>query len=245
MPDAVKIALFTRGTYQKGGKQRLANALEALPFPVTHWGIEERKLSPYVRQEFVDALPREPHFLTPTIARRKTAKYKGYISLAFADLQGFHIELDALEDGEGLRPVFEFGSNLANSLEPFFGFVHPVWYKKGQEYNVAGRLTAKEVREFGPRSLCARTWLSSTLVQMLGRERIEACGLEIRETAWGGLELDLLPDPWSSTIRKLESKRKKAMEILAPAGIFGDYAKSFHYAPGANWGGFGDSLDSE
>lgn len=172
------------------------------------------------------------------MARRRTPNYRGHATLLFDDVQSLTLEFKVNSETE-LRQLFELGSNMATPLQPVFGFVHTVWFKKGQEYNVAGRLAAKELRKYGPRSICARTWFGPGLIESIGRRVIEECELETRELAWGGLELDLVPSPWMSTIGELNAHRKTAMEKLEPTGVFGVYSKR-PYCAGLNWKGFGD-----
>lgn len=236
IPDVVRVVLFTRRLFEPGGAERLADALETEPYPATHWGIEERKLSLYDRNTFLVEMPKASSVRPRIVARRRTPRYSGYATLLFDDVQSLTLEFKAKKEME-LPHIFELGSNMATSLEPIFGFVHPIWYKQGQEYNVAGRLAAKEVRKYGLRSVCARTWFGPDIIESIGRKLLDECDLQIREVAWGGLELDLTTSPWLSTIDELNVRRKAAMKKLEPTGVFGDYSKR-PYKSGAKWQGF-------
>ena len=162
-------------------------------------------------------------------------KYDGYFTASTAQWVEFIIP----GQGQQLSPqmVFEFGTTLADHLHPVFGFVHPVWLGKGQEYNAAGVLNDKELKEYGPQSICARTWLGPWLVHQIGRDLLDHCGAVVADTPWGGVTVDLLPDPWTHDIEPLAEARLRVMAALAPSGVFGDYSVPRKYKPGPKWTG--------
>lgn len=233
----MRLALFTPLPLgRRKGLNALLDGLESDElFGPTHWGDNERARNNYVRAEMVDTISAyKPGYFVPGLARRKGVKYVGYFDADAGPVQSLHIDFRH-ELSEHLEQIFALGTALFRRLKPLFGFVHPVWSGRGQEYNVAGRLNGKEFRKYGPRSMCPRTWLGPPLIEAIGRERLAACGVVVADTRWGGAEVDLLPGPWRHDIGPLDNVRTRVMTALAPAGVFGDYSRSLHYKPGPNW----------
>jgi hypothetical protein len=198
-------------------------------------GEDERARLPYERAAVLAEIGTYPPDLRiPGIARRASGGYTGYFNADASPAQGVHLEFSGGPEAGALQGLFQFGSILADSLRPLFGFTHPVWLGRGQEYNVAGRLDVKEFKKYGPRSLCARTWIGPWLVGLIGRDRLERVG-GVTDTDWGGVQIDLLPTVWSHDIEPLADARTRAMSTLAEAGVFGDYAVARQYKPGLRW----------
>jgi hypothetical protein len=231
MPDKIRLTLFTvLPLCRKEGLTAFLEGLEAGGLTPTNWGENERAPNAYDRSVFLaEVADYSPGVRMPGIASRTGLKYTGHFN-ADASVQGVYLEFIGKVD---LRTVFASGSHLAEPLNPLFGFVHPVWLGKGQEYNVSGRLDRKEFMKFGPRAMCARTWLGRSLVELIGRELLDRSGAVV-ETA-SGIEVDLLPEPWERDIEALADAQRRVMAVLAPVGVFGDYAVSRQYKPGQRW----------
>ena len=238
LPDKIRLAMFTPMPLCHGaGATALLDGLTAdARFAPTHWGENERCRQQYVRADMIAAVGEYPpgHSM-PGIARRKAIPYAGYFDADASAAQGIHLDFPAVTREAELAAVFELGRALAAHLRPLFGYVHPVWLGKGQEYNVAGRLDANEFRAFGPRSLCARTWFGPHLVGLLGRERLAASVSMIEDTPGGGVQIDLLPEVWTRDITTLEPARVRGMAALADAEVFGDFTVSRRYKAGRRW----------
>jgi hypothetical protein len=124
---------------------------------------------------------------------------------------------------------------LARHLTPLFGTAHPVWLGKGQDYNAASVLCDKELRQFGPGSLCARTWFGPHLVKLIGRERLAGAVHSLIDLPAGVVQADLLPEPWAHDISDLAPARVRGMAVLAEAEVFGDYSVRRHTKAGRLW----------
>ena len=159
--------------------------------------------------------------------------YAGYFNADSGAVQSVKLRFESDLDTQ-LQQVFALGSTLAGKLKPLFGTVQPVWLGQGQDDNVADRLDADEYRNFGPRSICARTFLGPMLVGLIGRENLDDCGVA-SDTRWGGVEVDLLAEPWRYGIREIGKARKRALALMAKTGIFGDYSLARKYKPGPRW----------
>jgi hypothetical protein len=76
-------------------------------------------------------------------------------------------------------------------------------------------------RDHGPGGLGFRTYLGPTALKPLGKYvRSLPAPFVVRDLAWGGASIDLLPDPWLGTARALHAQWHAAMQHFRPAQYF-------------------------
>lgn len=237
MPDKVEATVITKHSLRcYAGLGRLLDAFESIEaFILTHWGLDERVANPYNRDELIATVTTlKSDFYLPGLKRKYAPRYKAYFSAVSEGLNYVTIEFGSELSKKDYKNVFALGDVLAAFLEAEFGIVHYIWFDGSQEYCASGQITASEFLNYGPTPICARTWLGSHLIKLIGRENILNSGAIIKETSWSGLQLDLVENPWSSDVETLSSQQFSVMNHLKPSGIFGDYGE-IDYKPGANW----------
>ncbi|MEZ5119957.1 MAG: hypothetical protein R2686_08660 [Candidatus Nanopelagicales bacterium] len=74
----------------------------------------------------------------------------------------------------------------------------------------------------GPRGLGTRTTFGPHYVEQFGRERLLSTPVHVTELEWGGIQLDLVEEPWNASEEDLVAAWERGMEHLAPAGIFAE-----------------------
>jgi len=238
MPDRVEIIVFTKSSLRSPvGLEHLLNAFESVKeFTPTHWGVDERARNPYDRNEVLTTVSAfKSDFHMPGLHRRQPPRYKAFFSARNQGLNYVNVEFGSALRQKDLPRVFALGDALVAKLEAEFGFVHPVWLEGSQEYCVSGKINADELQKYGLNPVCARTWYGSHLVQLIGRERLSSSGAIIKDTDWGGIQLDLVQYPWESDVETLSSRQIEVMKHLQPSGVFGDYTTILQYKPGPNW----------
>jgi hypothetical protein len=205
-------------------------------FTPTHWGENERCRLAFDREKMIATIGAYPpdHYI-PGVARRRPFAYAGWFVTDAGTMQKVYLEFGPPPDPAALQTVFDLGERLARHLTPLFGTVHPVWLGKGQDYNAASVLCDKELRQFGPGSLCARTWFGPHLIDLIGRERLAGAVHSLVELPGGCVQADLLSDPWAHDIGTLEPARVRGMAALAEAEVFGDYSVFRKYKAGVRW----------
>jgi hypothetical protein len=94
------------------------------------------------------------------------------------------------------------------------------------------------VQEHGLDGLAATTWFGPFFVDRIGADRLARAGAVVDDLV-GAVRLDLVPDPWDAAPRTLLDAKRRAMEMLAPSGIFAevDFRPSPRHrpTPGPRW----------
>jgi hypothetical protein len=241
MADYIRIKLFTTIPLRSGpGLTGMLDAFESVSeCRPTHWGREERIQNPYDRQAVMDTVSSfTEEFFTPTLQRRKPPRYEASFTARNAGMK--HVSLaftNGLPDGD-MPLAFDLAGALAERLEPAYGFVHPMWDESGElskSYIASGTFKSPSFNRCGPRALYARTWLGPHLVHLVGRELLTACGCLVNDTAWGGLQVDLVERPEKATFDVLSVRQAEVMKRLQPSGVFGDYSNAARCKPGPKW----------
>lgn len=240
MPDRMVITMITHTRFgQPDGQSALLDAFEQHPATApTHWGPDERARNSYSRAE-VMAYVRDnlSDFLSPGLRRRKAPSYDAYFSTKHAALNSMTASFAANLTDKNVRQIFTLGDVLAQRLTPAYGFVHSIW-KRGEEsqnYSAAGVLDAQEFQASGPQAPCLRTWFGPHIVNLIGKERLISCDVPVYETDWGGVQLDLVGDPWEADFKTARARQQMVLAHVQSSGVFGDYSVPFEAKPGPRW----------
>jgi hypothetical protein len=243
MPDRVKLGIFTwRNLREKANFELLLNAFENLNDLVpTHWALEDSedpktKFSPYDH----DVLLAEVGSLyddedLPVLHRRENPKYQAYLLADDERLNRISIEFSSSVRAVDLPQIFTLGTNLATNLDAELAFVHPIWNGSGREYSAPSVIKVPELQSYGLYSVYVRTWFGPYLANLIGRERLYDCGGYAQDTKWGGIQLDLVENPWQADVEVLSNTQTKVKQNLDSSGVFGDYTKVLEYKAGKNW----------
>lgn len=88
--------------------------------------------------------------------------------------------------------------------------------------NLAARATPEKYRNVGPGGLAMRTHFGPFLVAQIGRERLLSLPAPTRvtELAWGGVRIDLVPEPWLASQASLRQAFATTRAHLEPAQFF-------------------------
>ncbi|NOK62649.1 MAG: hypothetical protein GFH27_549293n105 [Chloroflexi bacterium AL-W] len=240
MPDAICITMITSTNLRNTvGVTHILNAFEKHPKTVpTHWGTDERARQPYNREEMISIVSDFPNDTNvPGLHRRKSPRYQAYFTAKQHDINNLKIEYRSAIDEPNLPVLFALGNALAEHLHPVFGFVHSIWDlgEQSQKYSEAGITNVRDFQEYGPQAPCTRTWFGPHLVDLIGREVLLGCDAPTTETAWGGIQLDLIDTPWEADFATLQQRQQQILQQLLPSGVFGDYSQPFEYQPGPRW----------
>lgn len=220
------------------GIRRLLDGLESVSSLVpTHWGLDERARDTYERSvmertvcELID-----DHYV-PGFVRRRSPRYEGYFSAQVTGLNYVKLQFGA-PSGRDLSDVFALGDAMAASLETEYGFVHRVWNlgEISQLYSEAGVIQVDEFQQCGPQSLATRTWFGAHIAALLDRSVLRESGALVRDTPWGGIQVDLVEAPWETDFETLRRRQMEIMALLQSSGVFGDYSVPFECRPGPQW----------
>jgi hypothetical protein len=228
-PETIEFrCLSWRALGMKDNLRRLVELLDGTPtWRPTHWAYQDGKAAlKYSPETFLKAVAKLELDASYSIdlLRRKGPKYKADFPL-WSEIGAFDMSLLGPKDEKECEKFFAFAGALVELFRPMFAILHMRWMlgKLSEQYNRTYQLSANDFLNYGPIALCARTWAGAHVFSLLGKENLLAVGLHCRETSWGGLEIDLVPEPWQSDFETVSACQKKAMKKLKPLGVLGDY----------------------
>jgi hypothetical protein len=229
--------LFPADTTQPGELSRVLVALEEEPQAApTHASYDERKRLPYDREAALQSfgLKRSRGI---NLWRGQVPKYtNGYLSTHQTVYNHVSADYSSSLRKFQLLELFATWTRLAAKLEPEFGLVHMRWSlgAESEEYNYGFRLNPKELRQFGFCSLHSRTWFGPDLTSVIGEQRLLALP-NTEKTPWGGLQLDLVENPWLADFSTMARRQREVESVFASWGLMGNYSNSSNVIPGPNW----------
>ena len=234
----VTLQIFPANTSDKRILDGCLEAVESEPLITpTHASKDERKRAPYDRSALVEAAGGRKvggAFLW----RAKMPKYThGSLSTSNISHNKITVDYDAGLNDESVPLLFEAWARLAENLRPEFGFVHGVpdiESPSAAAYNYGLRLKIKDLRDNGFRLIHPRTWFGPDLVSVIGKERL----LDLphtRTTSWGGVQLDLVEEPWAADFETMYERQRDVMRIFSAWGLMGDYSSVVRAVPGPRW----------
>lgn len=242
MPDKVIVEIFQQSPF--GSVEKMSQYLDtlhsSLNFIPTHWAKNERPSDKrkYVRDEvlfygedigdygLVHLYRQQPPVYTLYFESNKRFK-PSVLRLSFEEAKDFSIDMT--------KEIFEISSTFAHQLEAIFGYVWLAWYGDEEKYMPIKSVRSGELARYGPNPVHARTWLGFHLIKLIGRDILSQCNETIRDTEWGGVEMDLMPEPWSAALDELVNRQREVMECLQETEVFGDYSSFPIFHPGKRW----------
>lgn len=126
--------------------------------------------------------------------------------------------------------IAALGDGLAAAQRPDIGWLQPVADVEppfdDETARVRGHMdqccdgSVAEYDDHGPGGLGARTWLGPAMVELIGRDRLDAAPVKASKLDWGGLRVDLVDDPLGAADEALADAWTEAMQALDDAGVF-------------------------
>jgi hypothetical protein len=237
MVEELNIGLFTpRRTSDPLVLGTVLGALDAKPLLTpSHANVDERKRVPYDRALAVETIRRTSERKL-IIWRTNAPKYGGWLNCEPIPVNG--LKLNYSEPGATLLPaLFDETTRLAGELEVEYGFVHMHWQRGAESlpYDRGIRMSVRDTSKYGLSGVHARTWFGPHLVGRLGRAFLLSMPLAT-ETPWGGVQLDLAPQPWQADFETLNARRAEVMAQLSGTGLVGVFnGAPVTWQPGPNW----------
>jgi len=244
MPDRIFVEIFTLKSFALIEDISLdLDILESSSnLSPTHWGKDERPSSrrKYVRDEVSFFLEeRKPdglHFY-----RNQHPIYTFFYSSRYSSRPGgihwsFEKNVKTL-NSDIVKEIFDASSSLAEALEAVFGYIWTPWddndgYKR---YMPRPFINIPTLLSYGPNPVDIRTWYGPYIIGLIGRNVLTESGVLTRDTAWGGVELDLVEEPWNSSLEEVLKRQKEVMAVLGKTEVFGNYTKYPICKPGKRW----------
>jgi len=213
---------------------KVLQLLESEPLATpTHASLDERKRLPYNRDEATAAGAGR----ALSLWRSRKPKYTdGVLTAANVTHNALGISYQKGLSTVDQSEIFATWTRLVDALKPEFGLIHPVFVgvPEAKHYNPGYQVGFKAIRDNGFDSFHARNWFGPDLVGVIGRQRL----LSLPRTSplsWGGVQLDLLEDPWEAEVGPLLARQTELKEIFKSWGLLGDHSVVGRPRPGPNW----------
>src|SRR3954470_3406022 len=168
-------------------------------FTPTNAAPEEQARAEYGRDAFLTAVAAARKKLAGAfpicgIARRKAPTFSGHFWSGAAKQPSYlSLTFDEVARAQ-IPPILALADRLAAALKLDYGTAHLTFRGAAQLYNAGGRTPPKDLQKHGPMPLGARTWRGPHLIELIGRDNLEHCGVRVTRTPWGALRIDLLDD---------------------------------------------------
>jgi hypothetical protein len=191
--------------------------------------IHDGKRRPFDRDALVRWI-RDPNPVFLRVGRKRQIPYEVWMDVGHRPRLLMEFPPRKLKPAQ-LPLVFEAAELLAEAFRPDFGWVHldsSVRLPSPDPEDVTQELMDRgcdghpgRYGDYGPGGLGFRTIVGPDALKQLGRH---VCGLRppcvVRPLAWGGVSIDLLPEPWRADVKELHAQWNAVMEQLRPARFF-------------------------
>ncbi|MGO4531471.1 hypothetical protein AB4Z30_20525 [Paenibacillus sp. 2TAF8] len=194
-------------------------------FTPTTWGNSEIIRVGYNRQEIIERSFNDLSQISEVhLQRDKMVKYSGYFELD-SNLRSFlKFSFDKSMNRKHWRDVFELSDQLAETVKPRYGITHISWpavtpwqtekEKIHKWMNLSSYPVPVKFFPNGPLGIGMRTYLSGDILEMFGRDVLVKCPAVIKDLSWGGIQIDLVENPWESDLEQLLERWMEVMEYL-------------------------------
>jgi hypothetical protein len=192
---------------------------------------------PYNRDALVEEVSGlDEHSALPSLCRREVPQYTALLRNSHVKFKSIVVEFEKKIRATDIPKIYRWADSLVSSINPEVAFLEPAWDNIDYDYEYSAGILAQNLYAYGLKTIAARTWLASYLVELIGRERLHTCGGYAQDIEAGGVLLDLVKDPLQTDAQTLTDIQKKVKENLELTGVFGNYTKV--RKPGANWSPF-------
>lgn len=172
----------------------------------------------------------------PSLCRMEVPQYTALLRNTHLNFKSIVVEFEKKIRAKDVPEIYTWAASLVSSINPEVAFMEPAWDNIDYDYVYSAGILAENLYDYGLKTIAARTWLASYLVELIGRERLHNCGGYAQDIEAGGVLLDLVKDPLQTDAQILTDAQKKVKENLESTGVFGNYTRV--RKPGANWSPF-------
>lgn len=225
----------TKPLWEADRLEALLAVMESFPaFAPQFWSRDERTKKPYVREEILG--DRQPQTIKKQLSfyvkRQKIAKY--FATFNPGVCPHLQIEIDSGLSPKHWPAFYELADQLAQVFEPDVSnttisvarsYAEPTEENKRWSLMMSSPgLYPVDYKHTGLKGLALRTHLGPHYIDQIGRDVLLATpGVSIEEQVWGGMRIDLAPEPWMLLPDEMLARWEVAMNHLRPTGVFASY----------------------
>ncbi|MBD8498792.1 hypothetical protein [Paenibacillus arenosi] len=203
----------------------LLNVLEQIEQLIpTQWGPNEMTRLTYNKSDVLERVLASPFKDTEIyLHRTENLKYEGSFSLGYSFRSFLHFKFNSMP--RTLWPLlFELSDSIAQIVKPRYGNTHIFWpstvpWKTDQQrlhrwMNFCAQPAPVNFGPVGPLGLGHRTYFGEDIVELIGESSLLNTPAIVSENEWGGIQIDVVKEPWLSTPDQLLSAWLQSMNYL-------------------------------
>ncbi|TWD92475.1 hypothetical protein FB550_11728 [Neobacillus bataviensis] len=251
-PDLFSITMYPTVSINKDEiLDQLLNVFESNgKFAPTHWGNSEIVKVEYNRNEIIERVVSDSNITEIYLYRDKDVKYLGSFEVNWSPRSFLKLEFHK-SIPKKLWPVFfELSDKIAEIVKPCYGVTHIFWPSaypwntERERLNMWMDLCANPVPvrflPNGPLGVGVRTYISSHIMEMFGKEFLLNSPGVVSELNWNGIRIDLLSEPWKADNETLLDSWLRVMEYLESSNVmaipdFDDDHMGVSFSPNIAW----------
>ena len=212
-----------------GVKNGIVNVLLGHPkFVPEQWGYEERGGSKFDRDEVLGEIPTPGSILF--FRRRRGIRQE--ILMSLGNRPRLKWDFTPPPSTDGWPEIFGIAAELADAYQPDFSFVRAKVDLELDQSDEASRTqylmdspgdcSPVWYRKEGVSGLGIRTIFGPLTADQVDRDRLHSLPkpATVRDLKWGGVLVDLMPDPWSRQMAELRTSWVACMKHLMPSDFF-------------------------
>lgn len=183
-----------------------------------YYGFNERKRLPYDRHAAATAQGNVDLLLW----RQRGIQYFGSISRFPFSVNRLIFRTTNISSGGDMENIYAIVSRLVTIFGVEYGAIHERFVgfqEHDRAYLATYSLKAREFYENGVPGIGARTFFGSMLADRVGRERLAQLP-NVTPLPDGGIQLDLVSEPWTADYETLLEAHRRVYPILAESGMF-------------------------
>lgn len=257
-PDLFSIIMYPSVSFNT--EEALGKILDVFEsnekFAPTHWGNSELVKVEYSRDEILEKVIVEKSVSELHLYRDKAVKYSGFFNIHWSHRSFFNFTFHKSMAKKMWPAFFELSDQLAEVLKPIFGVTHIFWplsypWNTEQEklrmwMNQCSYPVPVKFLPNGPLGVGARTYIGGHVLDIFGKGFLLNSPAVVREPAWGGLCLDVVPKPFEADDESLLESWFHVMEYLEAAQVlaipnFDEDQMGISFCPNQEWVKYLDS----
>lgn len=217
----------SRPLYDSGIRNKLVEELLKHPkFVAEQWGYSERGGNKFDAEKVLAHDTGDASQETLQFRRRRGVRYQ--MRMHLGRRPNLVWELEPPPPPEALPELFEVTEGLANAYEPDVLWIKARTSAKFDFNDDASRIqrlmdsstggAPVHYRDDGVGGLGIRTVLGPLLIEQIGRDLLGALPAPavVKDLPWGGMLIDLVPEPWAKQMVDVQESWVKCMKHLEP-----------------------------
>ncbi|MGE7022142.1 hypothetical protein [Solibacillus cecembensis] len=251
-PDLFSIIMYP--TVSLNTEETLGRLLDVFEsnekFAPTHWGNSEMVKVAYNRDEIFGNVIKEGKVSEIYLHRDKTVKYSGSFDINWSHRSFLKFDFHKSMPQKMWSTFFELSNEIAEVVKPSYGVTHVFWptaypwnierERLNMWMDISSYPVPVRFLPNGPLGIGSRTYVSSYVLDMFGKEFMMKSPGVVSKLAWGGISLDIANKPFAVDNESLLDGWLNIMKYLDSAQVmaipsFDEDRMGVSFSPNKAW----------